>query len=519
MSPPTTTDPVNDVVGDLPVLAFSVLFNRAPAAGLVDRLRIKLSIPAEVFAGAVRPVIEGYAEFVQMLPASGLRALDTPGGLFVHAMEQVLLALDYRRGQILPRGAAPEIIGAAAHRWTYAVFVAALLHDMDSALSSLTVWMWRRDGTCERWSPRAGSLHACGAVSYHVETAEPAAETEDAGERLALLLLDQLVPASVIAWLAGDDELMRELRGFLAGKAVGSGAIGELVLRARAHWHRHVLPDNPVSGRAIAPGIARSVDGRGLHQHAEGIASGAGANARDDHPGHPLPNTAGRRPAASGSALLGGTRAARVLAEVSTPRPSAAQSVEGVDYLEDCAGERPEVTPASSGSHLVNEKAQRALTERSSSQAVSLPDVASHAVPEAAHRFRDWLRHGLADGSLRFNEPGAMVHFVEEGMLLVSPRIFREFAARFGEADIAPGSANAGGGAELGKSVQRRVLRAGWHMRGEKGLNVMTYQVLRGGCAVSRLSGVVMVNPARFISPVPPVNPLLVRLTAGRHAP
>jgi hypothetical protein len=123
-----------------------------------------------------------------------------------------------------------------------------------------------------------------------------------------------------------------------------------------------------------------------------------------------------------------------------------------------------------------------------------------------------WLQKGLRDGTLPVNIAGALVHFVPEGMLLVSPRIFREFAIRWG----AEGSAlaSAASDPDIGKSVQRRLLRAGWHLRDENGENILTYQVMRGARAVSRLSGVVIPNPERFIDPVPMVNPLLVRLSA-----
>ena len=57
--------------------------------------------------------------------------------------------------------------------------------------------------------------------------------------------------------------------------------------------------------------------------------------------------------------------------------------------------------------------------------------------PEAALRFMSWLQAGLADGTLTFNQAGAMVHFVAEGMLLVSPRIFQCFAKAFGEDVVA----------------------------------------------------------------------------------
>jgi hypothetical protein len=131
--------------------------------------------------------------------------------------------------------------------------------------------------------------------------------------------------------------------------------------------------------------------------------------------------------------------------------------------------------------------------------------------PEAALRFMGWIQEGLSSGRLRFNESGALVHFVPEGMLLVSPRIFREFAKVHGEdgkgtADAAEDSA------QPGKGIQRQLLRAAWHVRADKGVNILTYRVVRGGRPISQLSGVVIEQPARFVNPVPPANPVLVRM-------
>ncbi len=125
-----------------------------------------------------------------------------------------------------------------------------------------------------------------------------------------------------------------------------------------------------------------------------------------------------------------------------------------------------------------------------------------------------WLQQGLSDGTLRVNQAGALVHFVDEGMLVVSPRIFREFAKRIDE--DGGSTANAPGESDIGKSIQRQVLRAGLHLRADKGVNILTYHVMRGNRPASRLSGVVIPDPARFVDPVPPVNPLLVRLREER---
>lgn len=380
-------------------LELPALVERTRSAGLIDLLRVKLGFPREVFARAVHPVIECYAELTQLRPAPEPQRYAYAGGLFVRGLELGSRALDYRRGQILPRGAAPEVIGAHAHRWTYAVFVAALLHCVGRNV-----------------------VHASEARSTH--------------------LLAEFVPGVVREWLAEDAALMRELAGFLAGEdAVRAGAIAELVLRAaRAAGCSDLLPSvefDPPAPHTVKGDVATAA---------------LGTSATTD------------------SGLL-------------APE---------TEFLEDVE-ERP--------------------AERAENLGLSDPGLA-HA-PDIARRFMAWLRQGLCDGTLRSNQAGALVHFVHEGMLLVSPRIFREFAKGLAEDGDATAT-DTSGDADIGKAIQRQVLRAGWHARADKGVNILTYQVMRGNRPASRLSGVVVPDPARFIDAVPPVNPLLVRLREER---
>jgi hypothetical protein len=105
------------------------------------------------------------------------------------------------------------------------------------------------------------------------------------------------------------------------------------------------------------------------------------------------------------------------------------------------------------------------------------PKAAAQGPSEAALRFMGWLQQGLANGSIAHNETGAMVHFAAEGMLLISPRIFRHFAERFGEkGDGTPSNLVED---KLGTGIQREVIKAGWHLLGPKKTNVHKYQVVR----------------------------------------
>ncbi|MGE0289745.1 MAG: helicase/relaxase domain-containing protein [Bradyrhizobium sp.] len=396
-------EPREDVVTtsdvELRVIRFQALIERTRTGAVVELLRIKLGFPREVFERAVTPVIEGYAEFAQLLPESESPCVN-PDDLFTRSLDIATRALDYRRGQILPRGAAPEVIGAQAHRWTYAVFVSALL---------------------------------CG-----VRTSS----SDQAGH--ATQLLDRFVPPSVLGWLAEDPALMREFLAFLSDADwAQAGAISELVLRAATEsGSRYLLP----------------------HSRRDPIVQEAAA------PDAPCDVNAGTATMATNESTL----------------PD--EEPEYLEDVDDGHGPPRQTVPATDPS----------LTQS----------------PDTAHRFMAWLQQGLADGTLRVNQAGSLVHFVDEGMLLVSPRIFREFAKHFDE--DGGSTANAPGEPDIGKSIQRQVLRAGWHLRADKGVNILTYQVMRGNRPASRLSGVVISDPARFVHPVPPVNPLLVRLREER---
>jgi hypothetical protein len=285
------------------------------------------------------------------------------------------------------------VVGAQAHRWTYAVFIAALL---------------------------------CGVHHYGSE----------APENNVMHLLDRFVPSSARAWLNEDAALMSELLAFLSGEDLASaGAISELVSRAAKDFGSYdLLP-----------------------------------HAKVDRP----------LPAAGGHSTTGAAERTAAI-HATAPEPAS-------EYCEDIGKARAQ-----------------------GAEQLRMPECRGAGAPDAARHFMAWLRRELNNGTLRANHAGALVHFVDEGMLLVSPRIFREFAKHFGS-DGARDLANASGDTNIGKAIQRQVLRAGWHLRAGKGVNILSYHVIRGDRVGSRLSGVVIPQPARFIDTVPPVNPLLVR--------
>ncbi len=132
--------------------------------------------------------------------------------------------------------------------------------------------------------------------------------------------------------------------------------------------------------------------------------------------------------------------------------------------------------------------------------------------PPLALQFMRWLQEGIAQGSLLVNTSQAQVHSVKEGLLLVTPRIFRQFAH---ETDPRAGS----GEVLEYTAVQKAVFKAHWHYvatkpapKGRKAtrINILRYTTSGGGpgstSSAKPLSGVVILQPERFVNPVPPVN-------------
>ena len=591
--------------GELPILDFGSLIRRTATRQLFEALRPKLGLPPELFESSVRPVIASFAEFVQLLPASESHHHAEPGGLLTHTMEVVGFALDYRRGQILPKGAPPEAIGEQAHRWTYAVFVAALLHDVGKPIADLRVHVRKGASTSEPWSPHAGSMAACGATSYRVEFAAPEAKQYELHKKLPVLLLKSFVPAWILGWLSADGGPLHELCFHLAGEKAGQeGMLHQLVSRADAESVRR----NLVSGSRVRFATARRVplieqlmqalremlrEGGRLPLNRSGAAGWVhggdiwfvskrladevrayllamepeeGGIPRDDQRlfdtwqeyGAAVPDPRTRR--AVWDVLVIGTGYEHALTVLRFPLPVLFERVESypaamqgrIEIHEGRSGIReagekdapkPAIDEAANAAaqaeeylEAVDDGAQARTAPAMPDATITAPMLRSAVAPawlgpvgttsragkgaaEAALRFMGWVQEGIASGRLRFNESGALVHFVREGMLLVSPRVFREFAKVHGE--DGKGTASAEEAAQSGKGIQRQVLRAAWHVRAEKGINILTYHVVRTGRTISQLSGVVIGRPERFVNPVPPTNPFLVRAapSAAKSAP
>jgi integrating conjugative element relaxase (TIGR03760 family) len=251
----TVCDAATIRAGQLRVLSAEELFLRTGSRPRLDRIAELAGLDRTNWSSAGQPLLEHYAAFVQRLPASESHHHAHPGGLLSHALECAEIALLARRGLMLPRGATPEEINLRRHRWTYAVLVAALLHDIAKPLTDQKITLFGADANAGReWQPLAGDMSAFRASYYRVEFREPAERDYSQHKRLPVVLMQRLAPQPALAWISEDAALMRELVAYLSGEAA-DGVLTELVTAA----DRESVRLNLLAGPRTRFATARSV--------------------------------------------------------------------------------------------------------------------------------------------------------------------------------------------------------------------------------------------------------------------
>jgi len=213
----------------------------------ISQIRDRMGFDYAIFKNDCLPLIYQSAEWVQMLPASESHHHAQPGGLILHMLESATHALRLRQGYLLPVGAAPEEIPERKHRWTYAVFLAALLHDIGRPIADIQVKL--KEGAL--WQPLAGSMLEQGVKQYRINF-ELKRRDYELHKRLPIILFQRLVPAHVLTWLAQDANLMKELTSYLSGDDSNAGAIKEIVTKADSESVRQNLLLGPRTRFAAA---------------------------------------------------------------------------------------------------------------------------------------------------------------------------------------------------------------------------------------------------------------------------
>ena len=229
----------------VPLRGYDGVVEATLSAELVASVERRTRFSSGNFVRDCAPVLEAFAEFVQMLPASESHHHAQPGGLWLHALEVLDAALTFRAGMEIPPSATTEDRKKQEHRWTYAVFVAALLHDVGKPVTDVKVQLFGEDPRAGRpWAPMAGSMKTFGAHWYSISFAEPGERDYKAHQKLAAMLLHSFVPQRSLRWLAEEGEALPQLLAYLSGEDP-DGLLGSIVKRADSDSVRRNLLHGP----------------------------------------------------------------------------------------------------------------------------------------------------------------------------------------------------------------------------------------------------------------------------------
>ncbi|MBK1656372.1 relaxase [Allochromatium vinosum] len=132
----------------LPVASTAQLL--ATQSELITALQDALAMTDDDYQTLVCPLIERYAAFVHLLPASETHHHRGAGGLFRHGLEVAFQAARASRGRLFALDRQPQERRMLEPRWQLAAAVVGLLHDVGKPVADLLVL--DRAGTT-RWQP------------------------------------------------------------------------------------------------------------------------------------------------------------------------------------------------------------------------------------------------------------------------------------------------------------------------------------------------------------------------------
>lgn len=188
---------------------------------LITRIKLTAGLPDQAYEQLVLPAVVGFAEFVQLIPATRDRHHYEPGGLFQHGSETALLALQLADSRVIGGGLTAERRRVIESRWRLAAFYAGLCHDLGKVATDLDVLSRKGD----RWDPLRGSLSAWVATNgqqhYSVTWRPIATEgpTDESRYRpFSGLLTQHVVPPPAFSFIAeGGAAMVREMLLTIAG--------------------------------------------------------------------------------------------------------------------------------------------------------------------------------------------------------------------------------------------------------------------------------------------------------------
>ena len=235
----------------LPVVASAQLL--ATQAELVGKLRYGIGCTPDFFQTQVRPVVDRFAAFVHLLPASETHHHRSAGGLLHHSLEVAFWAGQASAGKVFAWDREPAVRRVHEPLWRLAAALAGLCHDIGKPISDLSVT--NRDGTLT-WSPMHETLLDWsareGLDSYYLHWRE---RRHNRHQTLGMFAIVRVLGPDVFRMLfAADPEIGNAMIEAVAG-ANEQATLTQLVSNADRASVERDLKTNRIDPQATALGV------------------------------------------------------------------------------------------------------------------------------------------------------------------------------------------------------------------------------------------------------------------------
>ncbi|UUC96613.1 TraI domain-containing protein (plasmid) [Comamonas sp. C11] len=202
----------------------------ATQAELVERIRMALGFKKEDFHRLVVPVIERYASFVHLLPASEAHHHRGAGGLFRHGLEVAFWSAQASEGVIFSTEGTPRERRDNEPRWRLASCFSGLLHDVGKPLSDVSIT--DRNGKIV-WNPYGDSLYEWARKNnvdrYFIRWRD---KRHKRHESFSLLTVDRILPDQTRGFLSeSGPKIMEAMLEAISGTGVNQ-PVTKLMLMA-----------------------------------------------------------------------------------------------------------------------------------------------------------------------------------------------------------------------------------------------------------------------------------------------
>ena len=193
--------------------------------GRLRNIKRIVQIDDTTWQALYQDVIERFAALVQLMPASQAHHHAVPGGLIIHTLEVIEIALTLRRQYKLPLFASEKQQEDERHLWTYAVFIAAILHDVGKRLT-LCRFVLDNDKPLAPFDDMGKYL---GRI-YRIVFLD--SKYHSMHEQIGLAFVAQLLPPVALNFLLPHLPSMREVMAYIHEDAHHDGIIGQVMRQA-----------------------------------------------------------------------------------------------------------------------------------------------------------------------------------------------------------------------------------------------------------------------------------------------